>query len=235
MHQIIILIEGLLLVDVYLYINWNRDYKLVIRRCGLYLVPFVALSLSKDVKISVTIKNSTISHAKNSILAPIRVGFTFTATDLLIEDSVIFKLDKYALTIIVVPNVTIVNSNISYINGFGIVAYGSNITLQNCSIDNTDFGVMLTSPRDAQMIEVSFTQNRFFGICLLSISKIIFRDCTFDNNNGTPIIAHQSTFQLSGKNVFSNNIAIRGGGLALYQSTVTFDSGSTTRFENKQL
>ncbi len=79
----------------------------------------------------------------------------------------------------------------------------------------------------------SFTRNRFFGIWLVNVRQLaIFRDCRFDNNNGTPILAHGSTFQLSGENVFSNNTAIRGGGLALYQSQVSFYSRSTTRFEN---
>ena len=39
-------------------------------------------------------------------------------------------------------------------------------------------------------------------------------------------------FELLGKTVFSNNTADRGGGLALYNSTVTFGPGSSTHFIN---
>ncbi|XP_064382955.1 uncharacterized protein LOC135331659 [Halichondria panicea] len=82
-----------------------------------------------------------------------------------------------------------------------------------------------------EMDHCNFTRNNVVGIWLL-MEEAIFRDCIFDNNRETPILAYQSTFQMAGETVFSNNVADRGGGLALYQSTVLFDSGSTTRFEN---
>ena len=197
----------------------------------------VLVALGNDVLTdsSITIKKSTISHSSEGV-------FIAAVKELLIENSTIFKVSVHGLYITGIPNVTIVNSSISHVNGIGIVAIDSGITLRNSHIDSNDFGVLLTNMMQdgdntngvTKVDNSSFTQNRFFGILLLTLNsgKIIFRDCRFDNNSGTPIIAHQSTFQLSGENVFSNNIAIRGGGLALYQSTVTFNSGSTTRFEN---
>ena len=190
-----------------------------------------------DVDSSITIKNSIISSSAQTS-AGVRVQ---SVQNCLIEDSMIFKFDTYALFFRNIPNVTIVNSSISRINGIGILSWDSGITVRNSQMDSNDFGVVLYYNEDIEehfniMIDnCSFTRNR---ICMWLVNvcqqnpTIIFKDCTFNNNSGTPILASRSIFQLSGENVFSNNIAVRGGGLALYQSAVSFDSGSTTRFEN---
>ncbi len=181
-----------------------------------------------------TIKNSTISQNRQGV----DVQFM---KKLLIEDSTIFQTDNYGLYTAYIPNVTIVNSEISD-NTIGYVSLNSGITLRNSRIDSNDIGLVVSmqdnNPYGIGLIEMDhcvFTRNSAVGIWLLTHKneKAIFKDCIFDNNRETPILAYQSTFQLAGENVFSNNMAERGGGLALYQSsTVVFASGSTTRFEN---
>ena len=183
---------------------------------------------------SITIKNSIIFSS-----AQTRGGVDVQSVKhCLIENSTICNFD-IALYFQGIPNVMIVNSIISH-NGIGISSSQSNITLRNSLIDSNDFGVFLADFNIMAMDSLhtmdncSFTRNRF-GTLLLGQKnpiKTTFKDCTFDNNSGTPILAYQSTFQLSGENVFSNNTAVRGGGLALYQSQVLFHLGSTTRFEN---
>ncbi|XP_064386312.1 uncharacterized protein LOC135334882 [Halichondria panicea] len=183
---------------------------------------------------SITIKNSIIFSS-----AQTRGGVEVQSVKhCLIENSTICNFD-IALYFQGIPNLMIVNSVISH-NGIGILSHQSNITLRNSLIDSNDFGVFLAEFNIMAMDSLhtmdncSFTQNRF-GTLLLGEKnpvKATFNNCTFDNNSGTPILAYQSTFDLSGENVFSNNIAVRGGGLALYQSQVIFDSGSTTYFEN---
>ena len=222
-------IEGLLFENVLLSVVKNDTYNIggftvTIRQC----VVFTGLSLyfENDVDGSIAIKNSNISGVLIS-----------QAKELLIENSMIFKMNEwgFGLYIMEVPNVMIVNSSVSHVNGVGIFAAESNITLRNSHIDSNDFGVVLSNYKDGffELDHSSFTRNRFSGIWLyFNQGKTIIKDCIFDSNSGTPIVTYQSTVQLSGENVFSNNTAVRGGGLALYQSTVTFDSGSTTRFEN---
>ena len=173
---------------------------------------------------SIVIKKSTISHAHNGVSV-------FAVKKVLIEDSVMFQNDIWGVSTSNTPNVTIVNSNITD-NGIGILSDRSGITLRSSWIDSNGVGVALITKDRNEIDHCCFTRNRVVGIWVFNQEETLFKDCTFDNNNGTPILAYQSTFQLSGENVFVNNIAVRGGGLALYQSTVAFDSGSTTRFEN---
>ena len=181
----------------------------------------------------ITIKNSTISHNRQG-------AFVQFVKKLLIQDSMIFQTDNYGLYTNVIPNVTIVNSEISE-NSVGYASLNSGITLRNSRIDSNEIGLSLAMIDDVlffgpivEMDHCNFTRNSVVGIWLLTYKKeeAIFRDCIFDNSRETPILAYQSTFQMAGETVFSNNIAKRGGGLALYQSTVFFDSGSTTQFEN---
>ncbi len=142
-----------------------------------------------DVDSSITIKNSTMSHGSP---AGVIIGFV---QDLLIENSTIFKTSSFGLYITAIPNVRIVNSSISG-NSVGIVAIDSNITLRNSEIDSNDFGVLLTvqllkKDMIGEVDNSCFTRNRFFEILLLTKNgTTIFKNCTFDNNNGTPIIAH---------------------------------------------
>ncbi|XP_064402945.1 uncharacterized protein LOC135348604 [Halichondria panicea] len=188
-----------------------------------------------DVDSSITIKNSIISRSTH---ASIGVN-AMSVKNCLIEDTTIYYiLDIWALFVHDIPNVMIVNSNISH-NSVGLGSANSNITLRNSSIDSNDFGVWLIDDIEKHfniMDNCSFTRNKFLGIWLGNAhpqkTVTTINDCKFDNNSGTPILASGSTFHLSGENVFSNNIAVSGGGLALYQSTVLFDSGSSTRFEN---
>ncbi|XP_064382953.1 uncharacterized protein LOC135331657 [Halichondria panicea] len=182
----------------------------------------------------ITIKNATISQNRQGV-------HVRQVKELLIEDSKIFQTVNYGLYTFLIPNVTIVNSEISE-NSIGYASLNSGITLINSQIDSNEIGVALAMSNSytdlsgllTKMDHCNFTQNNVVGIWLLTYKKeeAIFRDCIFDKNRETPILAYQSTFQLAGETVFSNNNAKRGGALALYRSTVFFDSGSTTRFEN---
>ncbi len=230
-------IEGLLFEKLQLSINEKEkeNYKIegftvTIRQCGVFTGGLLIRNEHKNrndgVDRSIAITNLTISHCQTI--------YIWAVKKLLIENSVV---NVSGLYINGIPNVTIVNSKVSHASDFGISAINSNITLRNSQIDSNDFGVVLSSTRYELFNEFdnsSFTQNRLFGIWVLNFNrgKTIFKNCIFDSNSGTPIVGYQSTFQLSGENVFSNNTVVRGGGLALYQSTVSFDSGSTTRFEN---
>ena len=62
----------------------------------------------------------------------------------------------------------------------------------------------------------------------------MIQDSFFNKNNGPSIFSYQSTFMLKGKTVFRDNTADRGGGLALYNSTVTFGPGSNAQFINNK-
>ena len=67
-----------------------------------------------------------------------------------------------------------------------------------------------------------------------SATSAIITDCSFYENHGTPILAsYYSKIELTGKNIFTNNIAQRGGALALYEgSSVDFGARSSTQFIN---
>ena len=189
-----VLIEELLFENVILMLGNNNDCDVTIRQCVVFTG---GLAFNLNVESSIAIKNSNLSNSHEVTI--------FSGKKLLIENSM---MNNYGLSIAFIPNVTIVNSSISRVNGIGIMAIDSGITLRNSHIDSNDFGVFLSG---GQLIEVdnsSFTGNN--GMWLFNLTKIIFRDCRFDNNSGTPILAYQSTFNLSGENVFSKNIAIRG-------------------------
>ena len=79
----------------------------------------------------------------------------------------------------------------------------------------------------------TFSSNNVSGLTLInSHEKVFIQDSRFHGNKGTPLFAYQSTFELMGETVFRDNTADRGGGLALYNSTVTFGPGSNTQFIN---
>ena len=84
------------------------------------------------------------------------------------------------------------------------------------------------------MDQCTISSNTLIGLVLIwhYRQRPLIKDCTFSDNKGSSIVAYQSLFELSGESTFSNNSAERGAGLALYNSTVQFGSGSFTVFVN---
>ena len=105
-----------------------------------------------------------------------------------------------------------------------------NITIEETHIYNNDMGVTTiqipSSGVDTEGIG-------FKGATLpFSKERIVFRDCEFYRNRGSPVLAYQSSFELVGENTFYDNTAERGAGVALFSSTVHFGLLSRTTFVN---
>ena len=78
-----------------------------------------------------------------------------------------------------------------------------------------------------------FLSNKIGGIILRNtLSATVLSDCSFHNNQGSPITLYQGTIELKGETVFRDNTAERGGGIALFDSKVIFSSASATTFIN---
>ena len=102
-----------------------------------------------------------------------------------------------------------------------------NITVEETHICSNDLGITTIQ------LPSSDIDKRNLGPTLpFSEGSIIFRDCEFYRNKGSPILAYRSSFELAGENIFYNNTAEMGAGLALYYSTVHFGSHSKTTFVN---
>ena len=123
-------------------------------------------------------------------------------------------------------------------NIMGVASANSNLNIKNTNISENRFGLLLTAVDPIVDVAVTidncvFSGNSEIGLQLINIHSSI-TDCCFCGNHETPIGAYQSTFELRGENVFRDNTAKRGGGLALFNSTVVFGTGSNTTFvDNK--
>ena len=127
-------------------------------------------------------------------------------------------------------------------NILGVSTFGTNLTIQNTNITLNSFGLSILgsefsgsrNKRIGAFINSSiFSSNKDIGLLLVDVpSVIVISGCSFYENRGTSIIAYETTFELRNENIFRDNTAERGGGLALYQSEVIFGSGSNTEFIN---
>ena len=145
---------------------------------------------------------------------------------------------------ILLQNTTYFRLYNSYIirNRLGIVSISSNINIRNTFISNNTVGMVIPTANmfipnakdGSNSIEnCTFFSNSLAGMTLInSRGKTEIKNSSFYNNKGTPIAAYQSKFELLGETVFRDNTADRGGGLALYNSTVTFGPESNTHFIN---
>ena len=129
-----------------------------------------------------------------------------------------------------------------------------NVQFENCIFENNTFinttsssgggasGVQIIYPlnlwvpppyRNDHMVKFLsclFRRNTGQVILLYKSKNVTFVDCTFTENNGTGIVAfHTSYLVFSGQMSFMNNLAYRGAGLVLMESTlyIEFDTSIT--------
>ena len=156
-----------------------------------------------------------------------------------IESTSISSTKSLGLLLYKVSNVTM-NKCLLLSNEHGVFSFNTHVDIHNTFVTKNIVGLMteFTDPLigTASIRNCTFSENEGFGLWLIestSSTGIVVTDCSFYENQGTPIIAHQSRFELSGTNVFRDNLADRGGGLALYDSaTVIFGPESNTMFIN---
>lgn len=182
-------------------------------------------------RVSIAVTNTRITQNTQGL-------FLSSLNKILIDNTTISHSEQYGIFIGFSLNVTIINSDISF-NQIGISLGFSGIAVSDTLIRNNAVGFTAVDLSGNGQVTFSIemngcfiNQNNLSGISLYFQEKAIFHNCTFDFNTGTPIFAYQSTFELTGNTVFSNNKAEQGSGLSLYQSTVKFSQGSDTLFTN---
>ena len=201
---------------------------LTIYNCSIsqYVTGIIAAS------ISIAIVNTHFTQNTQGLVAS-------SLSSMLLDSSTVSYSEQYGLFVSFMPNVTanIINSDIAY-NEIGISLALANMAVSNTLIRNNTVGfVAIDTTDNASSFSIELNScyimmNNLSGISLYFQRNIIFNNCSFSFNTGTPIFAYQSTFELRGNTTFSNNKAEQGGGLSLYQSTVTFGQGSNTLFKN---
>ena len=127
-------------------------------------------------------------------------------------------------------------------NIIGVISINSCLNIVNTNVIENSFGMVIPAVQlfgppienaTGFITNSTFSGNDAIGMVLISIpSGILITNCSFSKNRGTPITAYQSTFELGGENIFRDNTAEIGGGLALFNSTVVFGTGSDILFTN---
>ena len=171
----------------------------------------------------------------------LRSGVTVVRTQrVMIQNTNVSEYTEYGIGIASVDNGTI-NGCSTNNNIMGVAGINSNLNIKNTNIIKNRFGLVLTAvdvdyPIRNETVSVNncvLSGNSEIGLQLINVHSSI-TDCSFYGNHETPIGAYQSTFELRGENIFRDNTAKRGGGLALFNSTVVFGTGSNTTFvDNK--
>ena len=117
-------------------------------------------------------------------------------------------------------NMTFINCNFSgnkNIHGIVTLYHSHNGTFINCTINKNK----------ATFIDI-YRPYAAYGIMMIDISyNVIFTNCSFYANIGTPIWSYNSNFTLSGTVLFSDNTAYEGGALAFYGESVVYISNNT--------
>ena len=179
------------------------------------------------------ITNTQVIESTYAVLA-------YQISNLTIQNSTIFDCESFGILLTDTDNASIFDSRVTN-NRAGITSIQSAVHIWNTSIDVNAFG-MIVIPAAADLRIVSainliqnctFSSNNVSGLTLVnSYENVFIQDSSFQRNRGTSLLAYQSTFELMGETVFRDNTANRGGGLALYNSTVIFGPGSNTQFIN---
>ena len=207
--------------------------------------------------ISVDIQNCVLLGPKKFFSSFIVIPYYFGVTILqvqrvTIQNITVSEYTDSGIVIVSVNNGTINGCSIKN-NIMGVASINSNLNIKNTNITENKFGLLLTAmdisyqQLDGLLIIVvdvlneavsinncALSGNSEIGLQLVNISSGSITDSSFYGNHETPIGAYQSTFELRGENIFRDNTAKRGGGLALFDSTVIFGTGSNTTFvDNK--
>ena len=211
-------------------IGTDRDEEFTLTLCNSSITQYQEVGLFASGGFSIAITDTLIFQSPRGMIIHI-------SDKVIIENTTISHSEQVGL-LIIGSNVTVVNSTIIH-NQIGINSPNSTMTIWSSLISSNDVGIISIDVEIAPGINSAIemdgchvTQNNVAGVSLYFQEMAMFHDCTFDHNNGTSILAYQSKFELSRNNVFSNNNAERGCGMALYQSTVKFNQGSNTLFEN---
>ena len=149
---------------------------------------------------------------------------------------------RSGLTVLGVTNVSVADSYFTE-NEEAIGSVGSGLTVRNTVLQNNTFGIVITTvliPGGAAVENSTllfenclFKSNVLIGIAIVNTpQRAVVQNCTFYENRGTPLYVYQSEVELRGETTFRDNTAERGGGLALFNSTVIFGSESNTNFIN---
>ena len=163
------------------------------------------------------ITNTTVSNSKNFAVLLI----TSNAS---IRDS--YVTDSRVGIASVVSAVHIQNTLVST-NENGMVIPAEDLNIKFLGTPDNNIGVVNS------ITNCTFSSNNLVGLFLINYrGNVQLRDSKFSRNHGSSIFAYQSRFKLLGETIFGDNTADRGGGLALYNSTVTFGLGSSTQFIN---
>ena len=148
-----------------------------------------------------------------------------------------FRDTNIGLNLAPVNNVTIIDSLIKD-NILGAQCSSTSISIHNTVFTGNKDGLLI-SPLGSlpfelfRCVKCTFSFNKDSGLEIFSIpADTVLTDCSFYNNQGTPMSLYGSTIELRGETVFRDNTAVRGGGLVLYNSTMIFGSGSNTMFIN---
>ena len=154
----------------------------------------------------------------------------------MIQNTNVSEYTVYGISIVSVDNGTIIGCSTKN-NIMGVASINSNLNIKNANIIKNRFGLVLAAADVDYPVSINncvLSGNSEIGLQLMNIHSSSVTDCSFYGNHETPIGAYQSRFELRGENVFRDNTAKRGGGLALFNSTVVFGTGSKTTFvDNK--
>ena len=187
---------------------------------------------------SITASNTNLLTIQNCTVLGGRFGvFIHSETDtIIIESTTISDTAVFGILFDSVNNGIVSDCTIRN-NTMGVTSFSSNLHIQNTNFTENSFGLVIPAdsgaPTKVYIANCAFSNNSATGIGLVNaLSGMFITNCSFYENQGTPIVADQSSFELRGHNVFKDNNVERGGGLALFNSSVIFGPGSNTKFIN---
>ena len=215
--------------------NTNLDTEIQIQNCT-----FVGGQLYiRNVK-RLIIQDCDFQYGNESTVGSISYLQIFYVNNVVIRNTTVSAIE---IVFSSVRNGTIIECSIQN-NLVGLASFHSHLNIENTNITENGFGLVIMEidfyGRRIENIKPTasignsiFSGNSILGIFLINMPPgIVIDNCSFCDNLGTSITAYQTTFELRGENLFRDNTAERGGGLALYESTVEFGHGSTTAFIN---
>ena len=222
-------------VAIGIYVTRREDsVDMKIQNCTIFSGKHAVVCKELDAYSNLQIRNCTI-------VSKIYGVFISQAGNVLIQNTIISECSTYGLLLDSVNNGRISECSIKN-NTIGMISINSRSSSQNTNITKSSFGLLLpaiqflgpaTDNVSVFMNNCIISDNYASGIWLANTpSGVVFTNCSFYKNQGTPITAYQSRFELRGENIFRDNTAERGGALTLYNSTVIFGPRSNIQFIN---
>ena len=169
--------------------------------------------------------NMSATITNSMLFGNTMAGYLIDTQELFVNNSIIFQNEDYGLLLSNLKSGTIENSKISG-NVIGAALINCHkIKLKNVHINNNDLGIVVMGTPPDKTADNGITSTYLK-------EEAIFQNCVFFENEGSSILVYQSSVELTGENMFYNNTAEMGAGLALYYSTVHFGLHSRTTFVN---